>query len=219
MLDFFRQGETCVRHILLLILAALSLTTTASNADEDSDESKVVAKVELLGGRVTRDESLPGNPVIGVDFRKSKRLNNKFLYLLKSFKHLTTLDLSDTTISDAGMKEIHQLASLKSLTIARTGITDAGMQGINKLSNLTSLNLQSTRLINVGFKEICELKNLTDLNLMMTRVRNIQNMNLSNLENLKELKDIKQLYLGNTQATAKGRNELSDSLPTLKIIQ
>ena len=54
----------------------------------DDAEDKAVAFVEKLGGRVTRDEKLPGKPVIGVH-------------------------LSFNAVTDVGLKE---LAPLKNLT-------------------------------------------------------------------------------------------------------
>src|SRR5579871_4291455 len=35
------------------------------------DEEEALKRIELLGGKVTRDEKLPGRPVIGVDFSRA----------------------------------------------------------------------------------------------------------------------------------------------------
>ena len=48
-------------------IAVVVLTASLVIAD-DLDESKAIEKIELLGGKVTRDDALPGNPVVEVSF-------------------------------------------------------------------------------------------------------------------------------------------------------
>src|SRR5579871_3843918 len=91
-----------------LLLAAAVLATSLVFADEDTDESKASKKLVLLGAQITRDESLPGRPVTGVNFWADERFNDKYMHLLKSFPSLTTLDVRFSKSSDAGLKEIAQ---------------------------------------------------------------------------------------------------------------
>ena len=57
---------------------------------------------------------------------------------------LKTLDLRETPLTDAGLKNIAPLASLKRLELWNTHITDAGMVHLRGLKNLTFLNLMGT---------------------------------------------------------------------------
>ena len=58
----------------------------------DDAEDKAVAFVEKLGGKVTRDEKLPGKPVIGVHLSFSA-VTDAGLKELAPLKNLATLDL------------------------------------------------------------------------------------------------------------------------------
>ena len=83
-----------MRAFHFLMFAFVVLAVSLVFADDTSDESEVIEKIELLGGKVTRDDKLPGRPVIGVSFDGSRRFNDKYLHLLKPITGLTTLDLS-----------------------------------------------------------------------------------------------------------------------------
>ena len=58
-------------------IAVVILAASLVVADDNLDEAKAIKKIELLGGKVTRDEMLPGRPVIGVDLYGSKKFNDK----------------------------------------------------------------------------------------------------------------------------------------------
>jgi internalin A len=62
----------------------------------------------------------------------------KDLYLLKSLRNLTTLDLSDNSVKDARFKELLELKNLTTLNLGSTQITDAGFEGLGQLKNLTN---------------------------------------------------------------------------------
>ena len=57
------DGLMRFQSAFVAVLAALQLI-----ADESLDETKTIQKIELLGGRVRRDEALPGSPVVGSSF-------------------------------------------------------------------------------------------------------------------------------------------------------
>lgn len=87
---------------------------------DDSTEPKAIEKIELLGCRVTRDDTSPLRPVIDVTFSSSTRINEEYLYLLKPFMNRATLDHFDATIADGGFKTIGELNSLKALNLTKT---------------------------------------------------------------------------------------------------
>ena len=75
--------RTLMRTMLVGAVMLLACLSGAARADEAS----AVKAVENLGGKVTRDDKLPGKPVIGVN-------------------------LPGTKVTDAGLKELKHLKQL-----------------------------------------------------------------------------------------------------------
>jgi len=113
------------------VIALLILSSGAARADE----AHAVKAVEKLGGNVTRDDKLPGKPVIGVNLNHSK-LTDASLKELKELKQLTTLDLSGTPVTDAGLKELKELKQLTYLVPYETPVTDKGLKELKDLKQL-----------------------------------------------------------------------------------
>jgi hypothetical protein len=72
-----------------------------------ADEASAVKAVENLGGTVTRDDKLPGKPVIEVN-------------------------LGGTQVTDAGLKELKDLKQLTSLYLGDNKVTDDGVADLQK---------------------------------------------------------------------------------------
>jgi len=96
---------------------------------------------------------------------------------------LKRLNLSHTTISDAGLSKIAEIGSLIQLRMASDQISDAGLAVLEKLTALEHLHLIGTPLTDAG------------------------------LEKLHGLKGLKSLYLDGTQATDEGVARLTAALP------
>src|SRR5690242_11764311 len=88
----------------LFALAVLIANVTV--AEDIVTEAKAIEKIKLLGGAIMRDDKQPDQPVIGVFFRKNPRVRDGFLRLLKAFPRLAIVDLAETKVTDAGMKEL-----------------------------------------------------------------------------------------------------------------
>jgi hypothetical protein len=123
----------CSAVVLLLIAGSI----TPARADDAED--KAVTLVMKLGGKYTRNEKLPGRPVIKVD-------------------------LEGIRVTEAGVKELAKLSSLTELTLGR-GVTDEGLKEIAKLPNLIKLNLSGAWITDAGLKELAPLTKLTELDL------------------------------------------------------
>src|SRR5262245_20562132 len=113
-----------------VLLGLLVLAVTGG-----ADEAAAVKMVEKLGGKVWRDDKLPGKAVLVVN-------------------------LIGTKVADAGLKELRELKSLQTLNLHGTNVTDAGLRELKGLKSLQSLNLSYTNVTDGGLKELKELKTL-----------------------------------------------------------
>ena len=116
-----------MRTILVGAVMPLACLFGAARADEAS----AVKAVEKLGGKVTRDDKLPGKPVIGVNLTGTG-VTDAGLKALKDLKQLTTLNLDKTKVTDAGLKELKELKQLTLLDIYKTQVTDAGVKELRE---------------------------------------------------------------------------------------
>ncbi len=71
---------------------------SAAIATDKLDEAQAIRETERLGGKVERDDQLPGRPVTGVSFRVGSDFGDEDVPLLNRFTRLTKLDLSGTMI-------------------------------------------------------------------------------------------------------------------------
>ena len=101
------------RTVSFALVAMLGL---GSPARADEAEDKAVAFVKKLGGSVDRDEKAPGKPVVEV-FLSNTKVTDAGLKELAALKSLTDLNLSNTKVTDAGLKELQK--ALPQCEIAR----------------------------------------------------------------------------------------------------
>ena len=113
-----------------MLIGAVMLLACLSGAAR-ADEASAVKAVEKLGGKVTRDDKLPGKPVIGVNLAGTG-VTDAGLKELKDLKQLTTLYLNMTGVTDAGLKELKDLKQLTSLILTATKVTDDGVADLQK---------------------------------------------------------------------------------------
>src|SRR5438132_67643 len=141
-----------------MLVGAVMLLACLSGAAR-ADEASAVKAVENLGGKVTRDDKLPGKPVIGVNFNANPGVvTDAVLKELKDLKQLTRLSLGGNLLTDAGLKEMAHLKQLTSLHLGErsTGVTDAGLKGLKHLKQLTYLDLWQTSVTDAGLKELAD---------------------------------------------------------------
>ncbi len=119
------------------------------------------------------------------------------------------LDLSNTGINDAGLKEVAKLKGLQLLDLSFTEVTDAGLKELNRLPRLQSLSLRNTEVTDTGLKELAKLNSLQSLHLGNTQVTDM------GLKELAKLTNLQSLYLWNIQVTDTGLKELT-KLPSLQ---
>ena len=135
-----------------MLIGAVMLLACLSGAAR-ADEASAVKAVEDLGGKVTRDDKLPGKPVIGVHLHEIG-VTDAALKELKDLKQLTWLSLTVTQVTDAGLKELKHLKQLTSLDLSHTKVTDAGLKELADLKQLTTLNLEGTKVTADGVADL-----------------------------------------------------------------
>jgi len=105
-----------MRQITLLLLLAVCLAGCGQKQavreekvvkKQADQEEEAVSAILKLGGKVERDETLPGRPIVEVDLSKTK-VTDSDLKDLKELKDLQRLNLSGTHITDAGLKDLKQ---------------------------------------------------------------------------------------------------------------
>lgn len=192
------MNACCLALVMSLLCGGLDTDTPGPSAGDPQIESETIAKVILLGGTVTRDESQPDVPVIGIDFEQSKRLRNGHLHLLRRFPQLKSLNLADSRITDEGLAELQKLPKLARLNLFGTKITDEGLQHVGKLKSLTSLQIGDTLITDVGLRELHGLKNLKSLFVCRTGITD------EGLREIAEITSLKMLCLGGSRSRISG---------------
>jgi len=118
-----------MRQIALLL--SLTVCLAAYGQEPADQEEQAVSAILKLGGKVERDENLPGRPVVGVDLRITN-ITDSDLKNLKGLKGLQVLDLSRNEITDAGLKNLQELKGLQMLRLSATPITAAGLKDLKQ---------------------------------------------------------------------------------------
>src|SRR5438552_15242740 len=114
-----------------MLVGAVMLVACLSGAAR-ADEASAVKAVEKLGGKVTRDDKLPGKPVIGVNLNNT-RVTDASLKELKDLKQLTSLNLDDTKVTDAGEEEsVEQVKDVKQLISLALAKNTEEREGVEK---------------------------------------------------------------------------------------
>ena len=159
-----------MKQILVMMAAVVSFSVMAD---------ELVFKDRALGEAVAR---------------KLKKPAGKFLpppkFTKAELKDITSLSLTNTKITDLGLKELAKLKNLNRLYLEDTKITDEGLKGLTKLQKLTDLDLEGTNITDEGLKEVAKLQKLEWLSLKVTQITDAELKELANLQSLR------QLYLG-----------------------
>ena len=143
-----RHRIVATNSMFLAFLLALLFTGCGAPADEGT---QAVDAIVALGGKIVRDDSMPGKPVISVEFTK---VTDAGLKEVAGLKRLLTLNLANTQVTDAGLKELAGLQRLATLNLANTQVTDAGIKELAAVKNLHRLDLTGTQVTEEGAAEL-----------------------------------------------------------------
>lgn len=150
--------------------------------------------------------------VTKLDFRWSHLEDDDLSYLTQC-KALESLYISGPEITDAGLRSLEKLASLRKLGFWESPITDDGLKLLQRLPLLTSLNLVRTRITNHGLESLENITSLRILNLTESKITD------DGVPSLQKLTTLQKLNLTGIKLTKGGIEALKRALPNTQIIQ
>ncbi len=190
-----------MRFGFLISLALLTSTAVASGVDS-------LAWVSDAGGALTADAR---GRAVSIDLRASWASDSD-VASLAAFPTLRKLDLSETRITDHGLRQLKNVPAIADLNLRYAEmITDAGMSALKNWKHLARLNLEGTKITDSALQQISALSSLEVLNIGSVQVTDAGLEALTSLTNLRELK------LGGDKLTDAGLQPLRQ-LPGLRIL-
>jgi oligoribonuclease (3'-5' exoribonuclease) len=81
------------------------------------------------------------------------KLESDELQFLSELKHLNTLQLSGTNLTDAGLMQIKDLPDLQNLNLYGTQVTDQSLEVIGRLKNIRTITLWNTRMTHTAIRQ------------------------------------------------------------------
>lgn len=131
--------------------------------------------------------------------------------LLSSLHGLRALNLTESKISDQGLKLLCDIQTLESLVVSYTNVSDFGLDCLNQLIDLRELDLSLTMITDQGLAKIGALKTLEELRLAATAISD------EGLEHLLALEKLNYLDVSETAVSEAAIELLESSLPDCQI--
>ena len=159
-----------MKQLLVVMVLLLGCSNDTREAESPKTSQAIEAGASPTPAPVpSADEKLIADPIVekGIwerlnrpegDLTEADLAEVKFLYL------------SNTQITDAGLKEVAQLQQLAGLYLRNTQITDAGLKEVAKLQKLDFIDLSETQITDEGLTELAKLQQLEKLGLEGTQV-------------------------------------------------
>lgn len=162
-----------------------------------TEEAK--ATVELVTGLSGKYELTPTGTVRAITLNSSELTEDTFKLIGKQ-PDLQNLEIYNfRELNDASVEHLTNLKNLKTLALTNSGITNAGVKKIvSAFPNLTSLNLSSNTLLSdEAMKEIIKLQDLEQLIVNYCDFSEFGVMGLTKLPKLQELDIRANMRVGN----------------------
>ena len=142
-----------LRTLLIAILVlSLPLSWLGVRLQRVRQQRETRDVIHLLGGRVFYDWELRFSDIVRPqDVRKRWLMN---LPGADIFAEVAMVDLNHTSVTDADLKQLCGVTSLKCLWLCNTQITDAGLEHLKGLDNLVIVQLHSTQVTPEGVKDL-----------------------------------------------------------------
>ena len=116
--------------------------------------------------------------------------------------------LDETLVSDGDLTHLAGLEDkLRRINLSRTTISDAGLTELAKFKHLEQLRLASPQITDAGLATLAQLHELKHLHLIGAPISD------AGLAHLHGLQGLSSLYLDGTRATEDGMSKLVEALP------
>ena len=139
---------------ILVMMAAVVLVGCSKDTPETSQAAEAEPQIASKPTPVSpADEKLIADPIVEKAVRKSLKKPEGELTEADLAK-VTYLDLTDTKITAAGLKEVAKLQKLEELYLNDTNITDVGLKEVAKLQQLAIIDLDFTKVTKTGVAEL-----------------------------------------------------------------
>ncbi len=168
--------------IIFLLLVGLMLVSWLPLWWPYHQEQQAIEEIERLGGTAadkntlspyrSRSEDVYFKRVRLIDFSDTQIGDEDLGHVLAmaGFEKLEGIDLTNTHISDTGLKYLGGLPQLSYVEVANTHITDAGLESLQELPELFSLNLSKTQISDAGLVHLSDMRSLGVLALSRTTI-------------------------------------------------
>eukprot|EP00913_Durusdinium_trenchii_P010926 g10255.t1 len=124
---------------------------------------------------------------------------------------LTWIDLSDTKVTDAGIRNLQQIPSLNRIALNETAVTDVGLKHLAALPGLHSIDVARTSVTDIGLAYLKDRRQFRRLNLIGTNVSN------AGIKSLTKMKGLEALFLGSCRIDDKGLLQI-ENLTALEML-
>jgi len=101
--------------------------------------------------------------------------------------NLTSLDFSDTDLTDLGMVHIPKFKKLSHLSMFYCGISNSGLRYLSSMFTLEALNLDSRDISDDGLHYLCKLQNLKSLDIFSGRITDVGCAHIAKIQSLQSL--------------------------------
>ena len=229
------------------------LHITKPSTPQKKSEDRLVAewviqvggKIDIVGSDGYTSEvksGLPDQPfhISKISLHSLDRISNNDLRRFSQLKHLASLNLMKTPITDDGLRHISSISSLESLNLAATQINGSGFRYLSELNNLSTLLCGGcVRITDNSLAHLVQLSNLSCLGLIDTRISDSALQYVGRIQSLKELrlrgigfrlkisdkglrylyglKSLEKLEVQNTRVTKKGVAAFKRSIRTCTV--
>ncbi|UCD51641.1 MAG: hypothetical protein JSW27_03225, partial [Phycisphaerales bacterium] len=166
-----------------------------------------MSSLEELSGRLPQATNESMQHLIGLNFKAlnldCSEVGDKALEAIGTMVELEQLFVSDTNISDEGLKSLEKLEALRLLRADNTTITDEGIIDLGAKSNMSDLWLRNTKVGDEGFRAIGQMMAMTQLVADNTAVTD------AGLAHLGKLHRLRHMNLSRTKITDRGLKHLT----------
>jgi hypothetical protein len=143
---------------LLAALPGCGRPTVSLAEREKMQETDFVTALQKQGGTVTEKSYPPHGDGYVVSLSGANVTDDTFQNL-KGLKRLAELDLSKSSITDAQMDQLNEIAKyLVNLDLSHTAVTDAGLEKLTRTYVLFNLNLAGTKVTAAGVARFQQLR-------------------------------------------------------------